>query len=169
MKHVINIAGYLLVLAGGSFVAWSTYSILSEDYVALWASGPFGLASAPRIIITGPATAVVSHPSIQITGCFPVEIKSVTCDVSNSAGTHTHVNQADGQLKGIVTTRFFDPSKAEYTTNFFQLSDVNLAQGNNRINIHVRDARGKQYSMRQSFTLVGPADQSHPGDADLIH
>jgi hypothetical protein len=165
MKRAINIAAYLFLLAGGSFIAWSAYSILTVTHVALWASGPFGFASVPRMIITSPGTAVVSQPSIQVAGCFPVEIKSVTCDISNSVGTN--VNQAEGQIKGMVTTRFFDPAKAAYTTNCFQLNDINLAQGKNRINIHVRDAHGKQYSMRQSFTLVSPADLSHAGDADL--
>jgi len=99
---------------------------------------------------------VVSQPRLQVAGCFPGEIKTVTYDVASVAGKN--VNQADGQLQGVVTTRSDDAAKSEFTTNFFELNDINLAEGKNRITVHVRDASGKQYSMRKSFTLVGSGE-----------
>jgi hypothetical protein len=145
-----------------------------------------GFGPRPRIIITSPATEVVSQPMIQVIGCFPTEIKTITYDIANAAGTNK--SQTDRQFNAMVTGRFFDRAKDDrltqemfknrnkpwkpgskmeqpespYTTNFFQLYDINLAKGKNRITIHVRDNSGKQYSTRRVYTLDYTSDKTPP-------
>jgi hypothetical protein len=111
MKHVINIAGYLLVLVGCSFTTWVTYVILSESYVTVGAGGTSGFAPRPRIVITSPATEVVSQPMIQVIGFFPTEIKTITYDIANATGTNK--SQTDRQFNAMVTSRFFDQAKED--------------------------------------------------------
>ena len=186
MKHVINIAGYLLVLAGCSFTAWSTYVILSESYVTVGAGVTLGFAPRPRIVITSPDTDMVSQPMIQVIGYFPTEIKTIIYDLANAAGTN--ICQTDRQYNAMVTSRFLDRAKEDriwqetlknrnkpwragsqswqpesaFTTNFFQLYDINLAKGKNRITIHVRDASGRQYSTKRFYTLDYSNDKTPP-------
>ena len=186
MKHVINIAGYLLVLAGCSFTAWSTYVILSESYVIVGVGVTSGFAPRPKITITSPATDVVSQPVIQVIGYFPTEIKTITYDLANAAGTNK--SQNDWHNNGYVTSQFFDQAKVDritqesfknrfkpwkpgskmeqpesaFTTNFFQCYDINLAKGKNRITIHVRDKNGKQYATRRFFTLDYTSGKTPP-------
>ena len=186
MKYVINIAGYLLILAGCSFTAWSTYVILSESYVIVGPGVSSGFAPRPRIVITSPATDVVSQPMIQVTGYFPTEIKSITYDLANAAGTNRC--QTDRQYNAMVTGQFLDQAKVDrmrqemfknrnkpwkpgsqmwqpgsaFTTNFFQLYDINLTKGKNRITIHVRDVSGRQYSTRRCYTLDYTSDKTPP-------
>ena len=186
MKHVINIAGYLLVLAGCSFTAWSTYVILSESYVTVGAGVTLGFAPRPRIVITSPDTDMVSQPMIQVIGYFPTEIKTIIYDLANAAGTN--ICQTDRQYNAMVTGQFLDQAKDDrmwqemlknrkkprkpgsqmwqpgsaFTTNFFQLYDINLAKGKNRITIHVRDASGRQYSTKRFYTLDYSNDKTPP-------
>ena len=189
MKHVINIAGYLLVLAGCSFTAWLTYVILSESYVTAGAGVTSGFTPRPRIVITSPETDTVSQPMIQVIGFFPTEIETITYDITNAAGINK--SQNDWQNNGYVTRRFLDQSKVDrmtqesfknrfkpwkpgsrtermepaespFTTNFFQLYDVKLAKGKNRITIHVRSKSGKQYSTRRFYTLDYTGDKTPP-------
>jgi hypothetical protein len=186
MKHIINIAGYLLVLAGCSFTAWSTYVILSESYVTVGAGGTSGFAPRTRIVITSPVTDVVSQPMIQVIGFFPTEIETITYDITNAEGNNA--NQIDWQRKGYVTGQFFDRAKFDrmtqesfknrfiprepgsemeqpesaFTTNFFQLYDIHLAKGKNRITVHVRDKNGKQYSTMRYYTLDYSSDKTPP-------
>ena len=186
MKHVINIAGYLLVLAGCSFTAWSTYVILSESYVTVGVGVTSGFAPRPKITITSPVTDVVSQPMIQVIGYFPTEIKTITYDLANAAGPNK--SQNDWHNNGYVTSQFFDQAKVDrmtqesfknrfkpwkpgskmeqpesaFTTNFFQCYDINLAKGKNRITIHVRDKNGKQYATRRFFTLDYTSDKTPP-------
>jgi len=186
MKYVINITGYLLVLAGCSFTAWSTYVILSESYVTVGAGGTSGFAPRPKIVITSPATDVVSQHMIQVIGYFPTEIKTITYDIANAAGTNKC--QTDRQYNAMVTSRSLDqakedritqemfknrfkpwkpgsqmwPPESAFTTNFFQLYDINLAKGKNRITIHIRDASGRQYTTKKCFTLDYTSDKTSP-------
>jgi len=177
MRHVINITGYLLVVAGGSFIAWLIYGILAETYLA--DAMEVNCAGIPRswIVITSPANRVVSQPMIQITGFFPEEIKEITYDITNA--TSTNKKQTDCRLKGYVTGQCFDRAKFDrtaqerstnrfkpwnpvekmalndsaVTTNFFQLSDVRLAPGDNRIRIHITGRNGLHYVTRRYYTL----------------
>lgn len=186
MKHVINIAGYLLVLTGCSFTAWSTYVILAESYVTVAAGGISGFAPRPRIVITSPVTDVVSQPMIQVIGFFPTEIETVTYDLVNAAGTNKC--QTDRQYNAMVTSQFLDRAKVErmslemlknrnkpwkpgspmwkpesaFTTNFIQLYDINLAKGKNYITIHVRDTNGKQHSTKRCYILDFTGDKTPP-------
>ena len=186
MKHVINIAGYLLVLAGCSFTAWLAYGILSESYVTVGAGVNSGFAPRPRIVITSPSTDVVSQPMIQVVGFFPNQIETITYDLANAAGTNKC--QTDRQDNAMVTSQFLDQAKVDrmrqemfknrnkpwkpgsqmwqpesaFTTNFFQLYDINLAKGRNRITIHVRDKTGKQYSTKRVYTLDYASDKTPP-------
>jgi hypothetical protein len=186
MKQVIKIAGYLLVLAGCSFTAWSTYVILSESYVTVGAGGTSGFAPRPRIVISSPATDVVSQRMLQVIGFFPTEIETITYDITNAAGINK--SQNNWQNNGYVTSRFLDQAKVDrmtqemfknrykpwkpgskieqpesaFTTNFFQCYDINLAKGKNRITIHVRDKSGKQYSTKRFYTLDYTSDKTPP-------
>ena len=180
MKKLINITSYLLIVAGGSFAAWATYNISAESFVALEANVSLGFPLHPKIEITSPESGVVSEPVIQVVGYLPTEIESITYEITNAAGINQ--GQADWQNKGYVTGQFFnqakldrmtpemfktrfkpwtpdpgktrlEPAKSALTTNFFQLYNVNLAQGKNRITIHMWDKRGNRYTTRRFYTL----------------
>ena len=86
-----------------------------------------------------------------------------------------HMMQASSnrlqQLKQSLSNNRSKPLKADvndeqfesvFTTNFFQIYDVNLAKGKNRIAIHVRDANGKQYSTKRFYTLDFSSDKIPP-------
>jgi hypothetical protein len=138
------------------------------------------------IVITSPATNMISQPMIQIIGYYPREIEAITYDITNIAGINK--NQNDWQLKGYVADRFFDKTRwdrmtqenfknrnkpwkpgleterpeSAFTTNFFQIYDVNLAPGKNRIAIHVRDENGRQHSTKRFYTLDYASDKTPP-------
>jgi Glucodextranase, domain B len=185
MKRISSIVGYLTTLVGCGFIAWLEFGIVSESYVAMIPGADSGY-TRPIIVITSPATNVVSQPMIQIIGYYPREIETITYDITNVAGINK--NQNDWQLKGYVTGQFFDKakfdrmtqesfknrykpwqpgSKTEHpesalTTNFFQIYDINLAKGKNRIAIHVRDESGRQYSTKRFYTLDYSIDKTPP-------
>lgn len=186
MKHIINIAGYLLVVAGGSFVAWLIYGILAETYITTGTEVAWARTTRPRIAITSPATSVISQPMIQIIGFFPEEITEITGDITSVAGTNA--NETARQLTGYVTGQFFDRAKFDritqenfknrfkpwkpgqrttwndsaFTTNFFQIYDVNLAPGKNRIRIYITDRNGKHYTAKRFYTLDLASDKTPP-------
>jgi hypothetical protein len=185
MKYFSSIIGYLITIVGCGFIAWLELGIVSESYVTMIPGADSGY-TRPIIVITSPATNVISQPMIQIIGYYPREIEAITYDITNIAGINK--NQNDWQRKGYVTDLFFDKakwdrktqanfndrykpwkpgSKAEqpesaFTTNFFQIYDVNLAKGKNRIAIHVRDENGKQYSIKRYYTLDFSGDKTPP-------
>jgi hypothetical protein len=186
MKIIVNIAGYLLVLVGCSLEAWLIYGILSLSYITAEIGARSGFPPRPRIVITSPATSEVSQPMIQIIGHFPKDIETITYDITNVAGKNA--NQVDWQRRGFVTDRFFDQAKANrmqremftnsfkplipgsrmkrpesfFTTNFFQIYDVNLAKGKNCIIIHVKDKNDIQYSTKRYYTLDYSHDKTPP-------
>jgi hypothetical protein len=49
-----------------------------------------------------------------------------------------------------------------FTTNFFQIFDLRLAEGKNRITIHIKDQNGKQYSTKQCYILDLTSDKTPP-------
>ena len=115
MKQFINIAGCLLVVAGCSFTAWSVYVIRTESYVTLDNGAESGFAPWPRIVITSPATYMVSQPIIRVTGYIPAEIATITYGITNVAGINA--NQVDCQRKGYITARFPDQAKVGCMTH----------------------------------------------------
>jgi hypothetical protein len=186
MRHVINIACYLLVLAGCSLTAWLIYSIITTSYSTTWTQADQVRVARPKITITSPTAEVVFQPMIQILGFFPNEIDTITYDITNAAGIN--VGQTDWQRKGYVTGQYFDQAKFDrmtgralnnrfnsgrprprfglddsaFTTNFFQLYDINLTKGKNSIVIHIRDKRGRQYSTKRVYTLDFSSDKTPP-------
>jgi Glucodextranase, domain B len=185
MKYISSIVGYLIILVGGGFIAWLEFGIVSETYVSMIPGADLGY-TRPRIVITSPATDVVSQPMIQIIGYYPRGIEKITFDITNSAGANK--TQANGIQEGYVTGQFFDKAKFDrmtqesfknrykpwqpsmrierpqsaFTTNFFQIYDVNLAPGKNRITIHVKDENGRQYSTKRFYTLDYASDKTPP-------
>lgn len=189
IKQVINIVAYILVLAGCSFTAWLIYVIVSESYVIVGAGVGSSFPPPLRIVITSPATNVVSQPMIQVIGYFPKEIETITYDITNAAGTN--VNQVDWQRKGYVTGEYLDrakfdrmaresfenrrrrpnfgpgmerlePPESAFTTNFFQLYDINLAMGRNLITIDVTDKCGRHHLTKKLFILDYTHDRTPP-------
>ena len=173
MKRVVSLIGYLLVFTGCSLEAWLIYSILSQSYEANYMETVRFHLSRFKIVITAPATDIVSKPFIQVKGCFPEEIETVTYEITNAV---TKAGQGQGQ--GYVTGQFFDQAKADrmrrealrnrftlgkpnpleslgsaYSTNYFQLYDIFLAKGKNCITIHVKARNGKSYTTTRLYTL----------------
>jgi hypothetical protein len=71
------------------------------------------------------------------------------------------------QLKQSSPNNKLKPWKPEqfesvFTTNYFQIYDVNLAKGKNRITIHIKDENGKQYSISKYYTLDLASDKTPP-------
>jgi hypothetical protein len=185
MKCVGNIACFLIILVGFGFIAWLQFEIVAESYITMIAGADLGF-TRPRIVITSPTSDVVSQPMIQIVGYYPREIQKITFDITNATGANK--TQLNSIQEGYVTDRFFDKVKwnrmtqelssnrfkpwkpglvteqpeSAFTTNFFQIYDVNLAKGKNRIAIHVRDVSGRQYSTKRFYTLDFSSDKIPP-------
>jgi hypothetical protein len=200
MNRIHSVIVYLVVFIGGGLNVWLAYKIASESFVGMIAGADKGY-TRPGVVITSPTNEVVSQPIIQIIGYFPVEIQTITFDVTNADGLNR--SQANGINQGYVTSRFFDKRKHQasldrialassnwvqqaqqsrtnpgvrpiqpnsfsdlyesgFTTNFFQIYDVNLATGKNQIIIHIRAESGQQYSYRRLFTLDLASDKTPP-------
>jgi hypothetical protein len=164
MKKLINVASYLLIVAGCSFAAWATYVIVSESFVTV-ESGAFSrFGPWPKIVITSPATDEVSQPIIQIAGYFPKEIKSITYIITNAAGIYRVQNnwQNNGYTTSGSGKERFESGQSTSTVNSFQLDNVTLAEGKNFVTIHIKDKTGKQYTARRFYTL------NHTSTSDRI-
>ena len=102
--------------------------------------------AAPEIIITNPTNSTVAVPYIQLQGCSPESLQSVTYDLSNAV---TVVTNQSGQLLG---GQFFDTNRWEYTTDYFQCYDVPLTNGVNTITVHATDLSGNVTVMNLNYT-----------------
>jgi hypothetical protein len=49
-----------------------------------------------------------------------------------------------------------------FTTNFFQIYDVNLAKGKNKVIIHIREESGREHSFKRFYTLDLASDKTPP-------
>ncbi len=100
----------------------------------------------PTITITNPmAGADVTGSYLQVQGMVDEALSSLTYAVSNATGILT--NQS-----GSVTGQYLDPDTQLFTTNYFQLQNIQLADGVNTVTIHAADLAGNQTSTALNFT-----------------
>ena len=110
------------------------------------------------IIITNPTSKVVIRPKIQIVGCFPTQIRTVTYDLVNAQG------KATNQVAYTAGVGGFDRKKFTFTNNFFQCYNVPMSKGRNVVTIHVTDEAGRKYILRKTYIL----DYSHATNPPVL-
>ena len=113
----------------------------------------------PTLIITNPVVTTVSVPLVQIQGYSPEEIASITYDLTNALGFVT--NQEAG-----ITDQIYSTNTFEYTTNYFECTDVPLTNGINIITLHATDMSGNTTTTNISITL-DYSSRTNPPTVDL--
>ena len=98
------------------------------------------------MIITNPVTTTVAQPYLQLQGCSPERLQSVTFDLSNAVVVLT--NQP-----GVLTGRFLDTNLLSFTTNCFQCFDIPITNALNRITLHATDLAGNVTTTNLNITL----------------
>jgi hypothetical protein len=122
-----------------------------EVAIAAWQSYTFYLDRvAPHLAITNPViaggSATVIKPYLQLQGLADEPLASLSYDISNTAGLFTN-------LDAFVTGQYFDTSKFDFTTNYFQAFDVPLATNGNFITLRVTDRAGNTATTNFNVTL----------------
>ncbi|MEI7940523.1 MAG: hypothetical protein WCK27_27915, partial [Verrucomicrobiota bacterium] len=100
----------------------------------------------PVLCITNPVTIVGSQPVIQVQGYCPEPLASLSCAISNALTLAT--NQT-----AIVLDQYYDRLTGGFTTNYFQIFDLQLTNGLNTITLHATDLAGNETITNFSFTL----------------
>ena len=127
---------------------------LPSDAQQMWQKTQIILNTVPPVLtITNPIGDVSTQPIIQLQGYADEPLSSLTFDVSNAVGIISN------QL-GYLTGRFYDTNLLEFTTDWFQCHDVNLADGLNTITLHATDLAGNTASV--SVALDYSADTNPP-------
>jgi hypothetical protein len=118
-------------------------NVVSSCSFTLWLD-----TTPPAIVITapGPGTNTVNQPLLQLQGCAPEELSSVTYDIANATGTMT--NQP-----AVILSRYFDTNQWRFTTNTFQAFDIGLTVGANQITVHAKDLAGNMTTTNLTYTL----------------
>lgn len=111
----------------------------------------------PRLVITHPASPIVSQPMIQLLGYCPEPLQQISYDLVNAAGVISNESIA-------VLDQHMDSRTFEFTANTFQAFDVELATGSNTIIIHATDLAGNMTTTNVTFTV----DYSGKTNAPLI-
>lgn len=102
----------------------------------------------PTLIITGPTNGTVGVPLIQLTGCSPEALNSLSYDLSNASGTLT------GQ-PAMITGQYYSINTAEFTTNYFRACDVALTNGLNTITLYATDLAGNMTTLTTNIFCTG--------------
>ena len=100
----------------------------------------------PLLVITNPIVSVVTQPMIQLQGCSPEALNSISYDLTNAVGLVT--NQ-----QVLVLDQSYSTATWEFTTNTFQAFDIPLTNGLNTITLHATDLAGNATTTNFSFTL----------------
>lgn len=111
-----------------------------------WVGTQVTLVRNPEVFITNPTNAIATQPYLQLQGYSPVELDSVSYDISNA---ETFVTKQGGQITG----SHLDQSTGKYTTHSFQCYDIQLANGLNAIALHVTDQAGNIFTTNLNVTL----------------
>jgi len=109
----------------------------------------------PLLVISSPASNVISQPMIQLKGYSPEPLASFSFDVANAAGTLT--NQT-----GLTVDQFYDRSALDFTTNWFECLDIALAPGTNYVTLHATDRAGNATQTNLVYTFDTNGDTVAP-------
>ena len=101
---------------------------------------------APTVVITNPVVNITAQPMVQLQGYATKPLSAVRYDVSNALGVVS--NQT-----GSVTMQYLDPVSCDFTTNWIQCYDIDLANGVNTITLRVTDWAGNTTTTNVSITL----------------
>ena len=103
----------------------------------------------PTIYTTSPApgTTTTSCPLLQVQGYSPEALASVSYDLSNAGGLVA--NQPV-----FVLDQHYDTNTWQFTTNYFQAFDLQLANGLNTITLHATDLAGNASVATLTLTLA---------------
>ena len=117
----------------------------------------------PTITVTSPAAgASVTGSFLQVQGMADEALSSLTYAVSNATGILT--NQP-----GYVTGQYLDLGTQLFTTNYFQLQNIQLADGVNTVTIHAADLAGNlttttlnctRSASPPAFSLIWPQSET---------
>jgi len=100
----------------------------------------------PTVVIISPAPGITSYPIIQVQGYSPEPLASLSCDLSNALGLAT--NQT-----ALLLDQHYDTTTGEFTTNYFQVFDLQLTNGLNSITLHATDLAGNETVTNFNYTL----------------
>ena len=109
----------------------------------------------PQLVITSPASGIVSVPMVQVQGFASEQLTRISYDISNAVGLFTNYT-------GYVTAQIYDTNLLAFTTNFFQCYDVLLTNGVNQISVHVFDLAGNETTTNVSLTVDYSGDTTAP-------
>jgi hypothetical protein len=127
---------------------WPSNATVSWESVALVKQ-----TIAPLLTITSPTNSTISQSPIQLQGYAGEPLSSLSFDVSNATGIFTNE-------QGFLTGQFYDTNLLAFTTNYFQCSDIDLADGQNIVTLHATDWAGNRTDA--GFTLTYSAGANPP-------
>jgi hypothetical protein len=156
--------------ADGRYDIWVGLRALAQGSPTNWDSIAVNLDRVPPMMcLTSPLpNTTLSMPYIQVKGYTQKPIQHLEYDVTNSAGLNTFTG-------AFVAEQYYDTNCFCFTTNFFELVDVDLTNGPNTIFIRATDIAGNSATNSFSFTLdlagdtVPPAVSIYwPQDGDIL-
>ena len=110
---------------------------------------------APVVTITNPGGSTTSKPVLQLQGLANEPLLSVHYDITNASGLETNVT-------GYVTQQYLNTNTLQFTTNWFQCYDVELATNLNTITVRVSDMAGNMTATNFNLTLDYSGDTNAP-------
>lgn len=140
---------FSLPSADGAHAVWLGLRGCPEDASPTWLGFTVVLdRAAPAVVITGPVPGTTAKPVVQLQGYSPEPLWSVSCNLSNAAGSWTN-------LPGFLTG-------AQGPTNFFKCFDLELTNGLNVLSVAVTDLAGNTTATNLDLTLDLASDTNAP-------
>ena len=109
----------------------------------------------PLVVITNPPEAVTSQPMIQLQGYTDEPVQRIRYDLFNASKTVT-------DAEGFVTDQYFDSASSDYTSNYFNCFDIDLAPGTNTIVLRCQDWAGNTATNTLTYTFTTEGDKTPP-------
>jgi hypothetical protein len=109
----------------------------------------------PALVITNPVILTISQPLVQVQGYCTKPLASLSCNLSNAVGVAS--NQT-----ALVVDQYYDTNTWEFTTNYFQVFDLELTNGPGLYTalLYATDLAGN--TSVTSFTLALTNDTAPP-------
>lgn len=115
----------------------------------------------PLLVVTNPASAVLSRPTIQLQGYCPEALASLTYDLIPPVGA----GDAVSNQMAFVMGQHYDTNSWEFSTNYWQAFDVPLGNGTNAITLHATDLAGNTTVTSLVYVLDLSANTNLPAIA----
>ena len=103
------------------------------------------------MVVTNPTAGVVFQSLLQLQGYVTEPVQSISFDVANTNGVTTN-------LSGYVTHQTFNTNTHTLATNWFDCTDIELAEGTNRITLSVVDRAGNIRTNMVDCTYLLPTN-----------